>query len=310
MATRKSISAKFVFTLLLVLAVGQLVGAVLYLNMTHKQLTGLLEKRMQRTVTQVAQVTAEPIINYNYDIIKSYLTNVMADEDLAQVTLTDMNGKVLAEKRQDEVPSDAIQLQQPILLANGKDEPLGTVTLKYLPHTTHRTLIEIFFVILFSQGALLAVVALVLVRLFNSSIKRPVEAINLALSQITGGDLAVSVPVLNKDEIGGIADGVNFLVERLSATIERINRISSSVTMAMGQLQHTFDKVARVVNNQQASTEEVSQALREATEAQQQIIGNTDRLLSISSDNSSALLQMSASSIEIAETTEQLSKNL
>jgi methyl-accepting chemotaxis protein len=153
-------------------------------------------------------------------------------------------------------------------------------------------------------------VAVVLIWMFNVYVKNPVARINRALSQATSGDLTVELPRGSRDEIGTIAEGVSFLVERLGATIARINAIALNVSEAMQLLNRTFDRVTRVVGDQQASIEEMDKSVRSASESQQKIVAHTGELLSLSSDNSSALLELRASSEEIAGNAEKLNDNL
>lgn len=303
----KSITGKFVAVLLLVLVVGQGVGTFFYLRNTRSNLVDSLHKRMARTVKQAAGISAEPIMNYNFALLDSYLKESLEDEDIESMQFLGKKGEVIREKSINRGERQIFTIKQTISLY---DEVIGTVVINYTTTTIDASMNRNLLLIPLYQGFMLVVAALVLVRLFNAYIKRPVTAINLAINQITAGDLAVSMPVLGDDEIGSIANGIRFLVERLAATITRVNAISANVAEAANQLNQTFDKVIRVVNDQQASTEQVSVAVREATESQRQIIANTDKLLSLSSDNVSALLQMGATSEEIANTTENLNKNV
>ena len=78
------------------------------------------------------------------------------------------------------------------------------------------------------QAVMLIVVAVILIVMFSAYVKNPVAKINRVLSRVTAGDLTVQVPDFGTDDIGSIASGVRFLVERLTETIRRIHSISGN----------------------------------------------------------------------------------
>jgi len=306
MNLRHSITAKFIAVLLLILVVGQGVGTFLYLQYNRSILVTALHERMQRTARESAGITAEPIMNYNFALIDAYLTELLKDKDVSAMQFIDKEGKVIREKRVSRGKGRIFTVTQPIMLAN---ETIGKVTLDYTTTTIDDSTARSLVLIPLYQGVLLMVVALVLIRLFNTSVKRPVMEINRAIDRITSGDLLVNVPVLQDDEIGSIAKGVSFLAEKLAGSITKIDSISANVTQAARQLQETFNKVHSNVDNEQRFTTDVSTSVNEATESQKQIGRAAEKLRSLSSDNVSALLEMSATSDEIAGCAGQLNTN-
>ena len=66
-------------------------------------------------------------------------------------------------------------------------------------------------------------VAVVVMLLVHFYIKSPVARINRVLTQVTAGDLTVNMPRFADDDIGSIASGVGFLIERLAGTVSRRN---------------------------------------------------------------------------------------
>lgn len=306
MSLRHSITAKFIAVLLLILVVGQGVGTFLYLQYNRSILVTALHERMQRTARESAGITAEPIMNYNFALIDAYLTELLKDKDLSAMQFIDKDGKVIREKRVSRGKGRIFTVTQPIMLAS---ESIGKVTLDYTTTTIDDSMAHSLVLIPLYQGLLLVVVALVLIRLFNTSVKRPVMEINRAIDRITSGELLVNVPVLQDDEIGSIAKGVGFLAEKLARSITKIDSISANVTQAARQLQETFDKVHSNVDNEQRFTTDVCRSVNDATESQKQIGKAAEKLLSLSSDNVSALVEMSATSEEIAGCAGQLNTN-
>ncbi|WP_129126217.1 methyl-accepting chemotaxis protein [Geomonas oryzae] len=304
---QKSISIKVVTILLLVLAVGQGVGAYLFISSTRNDFMEALHARMRRGVKQNAGILAEPVVNYNTPLVAAFITESLKDADISAMKVVDRNGNTVKEGMVDRGNREHFTLSEPIT-ADG--EPVGTVTVVYTAKTIDDSMRMSRILIPFYQLGMLLVMASVLIWLFRLYVKLPVERLNQAISGITGGDLTVQVPVFRDDEIGTIATGVKFLAQQLCGTVERINANSDRVTKAVRQLNAAFDRVRQVIDDQNASTGEVSCAVRDVADSQLLIATNTDDLLSLSNENLSSLLQMQGNSEEIAGITDDLNKNL
>ena len=303
----KSISTRLIAILLLVLVLGQAIGAYLFLTSIRAGFMDALHARMNRQTKQAAGVLGEAAVTYNTSLIDAYITETMKDQDIQAIRVLDPAGAVIKELAVQRGKGRLFSLVEPLTFVG---TTVGSVRLEYAPKTIDDSMLRSLLLIPMYQGGMLLVVAIVLIRLFRSYIKRPVEELNLAIGRITGGDLAVEVPVYRDDEIGTIASGVRFLAERLSGMIARINSISHNVTGAVQQLTDTFDRVKEGIDNLNQSTEEVSHGVMNAGETQLQILTNTEQLLALSGDNLSALLQMRANSEEIAGTTDGLTTNI
>lgn len=304
---QKSISMKVVAILLLVLAVGQGVGAYLFLSSTRNDFVAALHARMKRGVKQNAGILAEPVVNYNTPLVASLIMESLKDEDIYAIRVVDKNGTTIKEGIVNRGERKHFALSEPITVDG---ETVGSVKMEYTAKTIDDSMKRSRILIPLYQLGMLIVMAIVLIWLFRLYVKRPVERLNLAISGITGGDLSVEMPVFRDDEIGTIASGVKFLAQRLSGTVDRINTNSDRVTRAVRQLNEAFDRVRLVIDNQNHSTVEVSCAVRNVAESQLLIVSNTEDLLSLSGENLSSLLEMQANSEEIAGTTDNLNKNL
>jgi methyl-accepting chemotaxis protein len=306
MKLTRSLTAKFILVLLLVLAVGQGIGAFIFITYTRSDLLAALHERMQRLTSQTAAVVAEPILNYNFSVIDSYLQEALQDPDILSLRIVDPEGNSLSQANEGQAEG-AFTVVGDIRL----DETiLGRIYVTFAANTIDAwTRHSLMVVPLFQLIMLICVAALVML-LVNVTIKNPVTRINRVLSQVTAGDLAVSMPKFADDDIGSIARGVAFLIERLSGTIARIHSISANVVAANQNQAEMFSRVSRVVKDQESTLDEVTRALKTATESQGKIAGGTEELLTLSNDNASALLEMRSSSEEIAGSAEKLNSNL
>ncbi|WP_157671850.1 methyl-accepting chemotaxis protein [Desulfuromonas soudanensis] len=303
----KSITARFILVLLLVLLVGQGIGTFFFLRTTRIKLLTDLHGRMERTVGQAAAVVADPLLNYNFPFIDSCLEGYLQDPDILSVGVFDDKGKVIAEKSAGEIDLEPFVSTRTILSG---ETVLGEFRITYAGRTIDAWMDKSLMVIPSYQLAMLVAVAAILILLLNFHIRTPLSEINRVVKRVTSGDLTVAMPRFREDDIGVIARGVGFLVEGLARTIARIHSISKNSFGAMGELSVTFDHVNRVIGQQQASIGEVSRSVKSASEAQQRIVEGTAELLNLSEGNASALLEMKATSEEIAGGTEQLSGNI
>jgi methyl-accepting chemotaxis protein len=303
----KSMSTRFIAILLVLIAVGQGIGAVLFLSSIRSGFMDSLHDRMRRQIKQTAAVMSEPVFTSSMLPIETYIDEAMKDKDVQSLKVINKDGVVLRQKSVPVKSDNLYILKQQIKFL---DENIGEVQLEYAATTIDASMRRSLYLIPIYQAGILLLVALVLIRLFNCYVKGPVNDLNRAIEGITGGDLTVDVPVHRDDEIGTIASGVRFLAERLAGTVERISSISEKVSGAIRELNDTFARVREVVDNQNRSTEKVSLEVGEAGESQRQIVANTEQLLALSGDNLSALLQMQATSEEIAGTTDSLNQNL
>ena len=94
MKFRNSITTKFILVLLLVLLTGQGLGAVLFVSYTRSNMLDALHSRMVRLARQSASVVAEPILNYNFPVIESYLGEAAKDPDIVAMRVVDPQGVI------------------------------------------------------------------------------------------------------------------------------------------------------------------------------------------------------------------------
>jgi len=117
------------------------------------------------------------------------------------------------------------------------------------------------------------------------------------------------VPEIEKRELGSIASGLRFLVERLSATIGRFNALSGDVADTLVRLTGTLKHAGDATKKQSKSVEGVISAIKAANNTQVETTDNTEKLAHVSSENVSSLLQMKSAAEEIAQSTGRLFKS-
>ncbi len=313
MIFRKSLTARFITAVFVLLFLGQAVGLVLYLFNMRTALFESLQVRMKRAATLVAGVGSGPLLSYDYSLIDLYLEEVSRDDDMASIHLTDEKGKIVREKikRADEdiallnplLYSGVFEVKAPVL-AGGKS--IGQVVIHFGAASINEALGRSMLIILLYQIILLIAVGFLLMFLFGRHVRNPVAAINRSVEKITLGDLTVSVPHAGEDEVGSIARGIAFLEEKLASTIARINATAVNVSMAVKQVDFTYRSVMDGISKQSSAVKDVLGTIQHASRSQAEISESTVRLQSFSGENVSSLLEMKSAAEEIAGHTQRL----
>ena len=313
MIFRKSITAKFIAAVFVVLLSGQILGTVLFILHERMSLLDSLEVRMRRTSAIAAGVSGKLLLDDDHSLIDTFLEEISRDEEITAVRVLDRGGKVVRETTK---PADSnrgginpfllkktLSLKTPVL-ASG--ERIGEVIIDYTAVKINEEMSRNMIIISLYQIVLLFSVSLLLMVLFRRNVINPVFAINKAIGKITSGDLSTPVPDAWENEIGGIAKGVVFLEERLSMIITKMNATAENVSRAIQQVDHTYKKVTEGITTQTNSVKEGIRSIQNATQSQAGISASTERLSGFSAENVSSLLQMKEASEEIAANIQRL----
>jgi methyl-accepting chemotaxis protein len=315
MIFRKSITAKFIAALFVVFLVGQSLGGVFLISFMRNALLDSLEIRIKRAAATMAGVSSGPLLSYDYALIDVYLEEIMKDEDITSVHILDSSEKVLREnlKAADTgvgmvnpfFLKKSMTIKVPVTAAGNK---IGEVRIDYSAKGINKNIYESMITITLYQVLMLVSTGIVIVFLFNRNIKRPVSLINKAIEKITVGDLSVEVPALGENEIGSIAQGVRFLLERLLLTVSKLNSTAVNVSMAIKQVNLTYNNVTGGMTRQSEAVRDVTRAVQNASKAQAEISDSADKMANFSVENVSSLIELKATAEEIASNTHRLLK--
>jgi methyl-accepting chemotaxis protein len=317
MTLRKSMTAKFLATLFVILLIGQSLGAVILILYSRSALSDSLESRMKRAAAIVADVSSGPLTSFDYTPIDTYLGEIMKDDDIVAVRILDAGGKVVKEsekKGDDRLVAASVNpfffrkdmsIGVPVIAGEQK---IGEVTIYYSPKSVNAEIASSMFTISLYQIMMLIIVCVVMAILFGRNINKPVLSINSAIEKITMGDLRTDVPDLGENEIGSISRGIAFLAERLSATIVKLNSTALNVSMAIKQVDTTYSNAIGGTRRQSDAVREIAKSIQNASRAQTEVNENTEKLVSLSMENVSSLIELKATAEEIASNTQRLFK--
>jgi methyl-accepting chemotaxis protein len=315
MIFRKSLNRKFLAALFAVLLIGQSIGSAIGFFYMRSALLESLQKRMSRAASIAAGGSTGPLLSYDYAPIDAYLDEIMKDNDILSVQVSDSEGKVVRERsRKTDYEASALNpflfknvmsLRVPVMSSGSK---VGEVAIGYNARSINSDMSASLFSISLYQIVMLLAVGITMLFLFNRNIRKPVSEINGAIEKITKGELSTYVPDLGEDEIGSMAKGIAYLAESLSATVSKLNSTAVNVSMAIKQVDVTYNNVIGSTRKQSDSIKGIIKSIHGADKARSEINDKAEKLSGVSTENVSSLIQMKATAEEIAVNTQRLFK--
>lgn len=313
MRFRKSITARFIATVFLVLFIAQCVGSVAFILYMRTSLFASLEKRIQRSADIVAGVSSYPLLNDDVALIGTYMEEVARDEDITSIQILDARGKIVGRKVKNAGAASIslnplLHIKSLTITAPVKsgERKIGEVSIHFFPQSVNKSISSNLLLIMGYQGVVLILLTFVMAYLFNRNVKRPVSLINRTIERITAGDLTVAVPDLGGNEIGSIAKGVNFLEQRLFLMISRIHETAANVSTAIRQVERTYDIVGDGIAKQTNAVKDIIRSISSANKTQAEVSESIEKLLNFSTENVTSLLEMKATAEEMATYTQRL----
>ncbi|RMF99609.1 MAG: methyl-accepting chemotaxis protein, partial [Nitrospirae bacterium] len=288
-----------------------LIGQSFIVTWSYFRQKASVERRLEDVVSLsgriISKTAATSILSLDFGYLEQLLDDVSKNEEILYLEVLDGEGKRLVFKGEEVLKTGYRVMEIPILSGS---EQIGLVRIKYSVSSVRQdTMMQILTTVMLQVVVLIGLVFMIMV-FFRRDVGRKIEEISSDIGKITLGDFSVTLNDEDQTELGVIARGVNFLVERLKGSVEKLKGITTNVITAISQLNLTFKNVITGVQNQQKSAGEVSQSVRQATDAQNQILRNTEKLLALSNENVSALLELKATSDEIAAAADNLHKSI
>jgi len=262
---------------------------------------------MQRNIRQAAGVSAEPILNYNFNLLSSYIDETLKDEDIETMRFIGTTGEVLKEKNIRRHAQSSFIAKEPISLNNS---PVGTVEIIYTTQTIDAVMARNLLLIPLFQGGMILIVALAIIYLFNIYVKKPVNTINEAISELTAGNLTVTIPPLRHDEIGSIAEGISFLAGNLRDIIGKIRISSDQAASTALQISDSSAQLTRAAHSQSSAADETSSTMVQMAASIQSVASNSDALASHAEEVSSSVQELGASGEQVAKSAEVMASSV
>lgn len=303
---QSSLSRVFIIRVLLVLFLGQTVILCWsYYNNRHL-LSADLTKKIQVVSRLLVSTSSRSLTDYDFTYLGLLMDETLKDGDVKELELLDKSG-ISVLKKAEKSDGGLKKLEIPVLAGGDK---VGTLKVLFSQKKIEDELLHQILIGFAIQGVVFVALIFLIYRFYYANIGNRIALISRFIRNATEGDLTQRMKPTKMDEIGVIATGFDFLVERLSVSINRIKNISDDVSNATMRLNDILQNLVESVSRQQLSTEQTSRAVKEASESQNQIIDNSNKLLSLANDNTVSLTEVGAASEEIAGKVETLNTNI
>lgn len=311
---RGSIATSFILIVLVILVLGQgaLWGWFLFTQKENARST-LLDK-VKMAARSLSDVSTHAITSNDLALLRRYAENIVADEDILTVKVTNRQGGILVHISEGAVGSAGrfnpflvppkSSFSEIMTTADGRE--LGNVEVVYSGERINGFMKNLLTVPPAAQAMVFLAIICAIYFFFQKKVGAPIRNLQDSIRRVTDGDLSVGIPDMENNELGDIADGLKFLVQRLSSTAQMLNVTAEAVSGATEYLRETFRNTVGLIKKQSDSMEKMARSLKNAIESQQKIIRSTEELTGLSEENLSSLLEVKASADEIVAGMENL----
>ncbi len=307
MNIKGGLTFRFIIRIVAILVIAQFLILLWSSLSQRKRLNEDLLQLVMLSGKIIEHASSIALTTLDFTNLEQIVDEVLTSNDIVSVQVVDNNGIEILSKTKENMSEHTRSIRIPIKTG---EAVIGSVLIGFSTERVRSALMKHVIFNLTFQVIMLYLIIMFIYFYFNKEIGAKIENISSVISRVTTGDLRERVTVEGQSELGIITKGLNFLIDRLSNIVNKLKSISTNVATAIRQLNLTFKNVINGVENQHKAIEGVLTEVKDAAKSQSRIIENTEKLLALSGDNLSALLELKASSEEIAAATENLYKNI
>ena len=116
--------------------------------------------------------------------------------------------------------------------------------------------------------------------LLAHSVAKSTEVLNVRVREMAAGasDLTARVPIVNRDELGTLAEGINAMIGKIHSVISKVRESSFQVLSAASQIAAAAREQESVVTGLSSATTEVAAAVREISATGTELSGTMDEV--------------------------------
>ncbi len=253
----------------------------------------------------MSELAAPYLVTSDFSGLQNMVQNFLHTPDSQEVTITDSSGKQLIRAAKPVLAGARIAIGPfPISLNQIK---LGEIRMAVYPDDLDRRL-KIYAVSTLVEHLLVFIILVVILMLSVSRlITSPVKELGAELKDlIERKDFTHRVESVRHDEIGALANGVNYLIEHLEEFIIETNAIASRISDLNPKIVADSREVKKNAEISAGAIVNVSSSVGEMSASIQAIADSAESLQTSAEETSSAILEMNASNQEVARHTSQL----
>ena len=267
-----------------------------------------MNKRAKLLGSIVAKAAARSILdNYDFTYLSILMDEILDDNDIVSVEVKEQKGKEFTFAHSDHKPhvSSSVIVSS---ISNRTDE-IGKVRILYTYDNIRRKLLGHIVVLLIVQAAVFLTLTMLIRYFFRKVLGSKINRIGHVIEEVKGGDLSTRINYRNVDEIGVIANGFDFLVDHLGATVDKMRAISLKLSRSVDHVNQTLQNMVETAGDQQLNSNSVFKSLNDASLSQQHIIENTNNLFELSQVTNESLDNIKTTFNGVVENIDSLNNN-
>jgi methyl-accepting chemotaxis protein len=285
-----------------------LIGTYRYF-MEKRDLLAVARGQGEQSCRLMADLAAPYLLTSDFGGLHAVVQNFMHTPDAQEVTITDREGRQLINTVRPVLSAGRIVIGPlPVISDTAR---LGEVRIAVYPADLEKrlsayavgTIIEHLFIFVLLAGILSLSV--------TRTIIAPVKELGDALKDVIDRkDFTRRVDAVRNDEIGELANGVNYLIERLEQFIIEMGAISSRINELSPTIAADTREAGENAGIEAEATASVSTSVAELSASIQSITESAESLTASAEETSSAILEMNASNQEVARHTAELTTSV
>jgi len=263
----------------------------------------------EQTGKLMAEFAAPYLLTSDFSGLHSMAKNFMNRPDAQEVTILDREGRQLVHLARPVFAQNRITVSSLSILSD--TAKLGELHIAVYPADMEsrlsayalNSLLEHLFIFIILAGILFFAV--------TRSITKPARELSRALKEVIDRkDFTRRVETSGSDEIGDLANGVNYLIARIEQFIIEMGAISTRINDLSAMISLDTREVKKNAEVEAGSIHNISSSITEMSSSIQSIAESAESLSASAEETSSAILEMNASNQEVAGHTGELASSV
>jgi len=281
-----------------------LIGAYRYGN-EDRRLMAAARSQGELSAKLLADLSVPYLQASDYNGLYTLIQSFQRLPDVCEVSVHDRDGRRVAHAARPSPPPQLIELDAvPISFGTIR---LGDVRLSVFPADRQARLAAYTASTFIEHGFIFILLAAILLVSVTRSIIKPLREAGTSIREmIDRKDFTRRVTVNRQDEIGEIAQGVNYLTDRLEQLIGDMGAISARLNEMGPVIADDTRDVRKNAETESDAITNVATSVSEMSASLQAIADSTESLSLSAEETSSAILEMNASNQEVARHTTEL----
>jgi methyl-accepting chemotaxis protein len=263
----------------------------------------------EQTGKLMAEFAVPSLLTSDYSGLHSMATNFMNRPDAQEVTIIDREGRQLVHLARPVLAMNRIAVTAlPIISGTTK---LGELLIAVYPADMEGRLSAYAMSALLEHLFIFLILAGILFFTVTRTIIKPARELSSALKEVIDQkDFTRRVEAYGRDEIGDLANGVNYLLARIEQFIIEMGAISTRINELSATILSDTREVKKNAEVESGATMSVSSSVTEMSSSIQSIAESAESLSVSAEETSSAILEMNASNQEVAGHTGELASSV